>query len=72
LNLEKDVYAVYTRVSSAAAPTAACGKSLAFAYARPNLIAQDNKLQVLTAAGKRQCHIEMDTRHDPANEELRG
>ncbi|MEH6551760.1 MAG: FAD-dependent oxidoreductase [Pseudomonadales bacterium] len=48
------------------------GKSLAFAYIKPELVAQDVKLQVLTVGGLRQCHVEMDAVYDPKNEKLRG
>ena len=47
-------------------------KSLAFAYLEPQLVAQDVELQVLTTAGKRNCHVEMDALYDPTNEKLRG
>ena len=47
-------------------------KSLAFAYIKPQLVVQDVELQVLTTAGKRNCHVEMDALYDPTNEKLRG
>ncbi|MBT4519403.1 MAG: GcvT family protein, partial [Halieaceae bacterium] len=47
------------------------GKSLAFAYIKPPLVAQGVALQVETAAGLRSCHVEMDAVYDPANEKLR-
>jgi len=46
------------------------GKSLAFAYIKPELVVQNVELQVLTAAGLRRCHIEMDAVYDPANDKL--
>lgn len=48
------------------------GKSLAFAYITPSLVAQGVELEVLTTAGLRRCHVEMDAVYDPANEKLRG
>ncbi|MGI9284398.1 MAG: FAD-dependent oxidoreductase [Pseudomonadales bacterium] len=47
------------------------GCSLAFAYIKPELVVQSAKLQVLTSAGLRQAHVEMDAVYDPANEKLR-
>jgi dimethylglycine dehydrogenase len=47
------------------------GYSLAFAYIRPELVAQDSELQVMTSAGMRKVHVEMDAVYDPANEKLR-
>jgi len=47
------------------------GRSLAFAYISPSLVAQDVELQVLTAAGLRHCHVEMAALYDPANEKLK-
>lgn len=46
------------------------GTSLAFAYIKPSLVAQAVELQVLTAAGMRRCHVEMDALYDPGNEKL--
>ena len=48
------------------------GRSLAFAYCRPDLVVQDTPLQVLTSGGIRACHVEMDGVYDPSNEKLRG
>ncbi len=48
------------------------GKSLAFAYIKPALVAQGVELKVLTAAGLRCCHVEMNALYDPSNEKLRG
>ena len=48
------------------------GKSLAFAYIEPTLVCQGSKLQVLTTAGKRNCHVEIDPAYDPENNKLRG
>ena len=48
------------------------GTSLAFAYISPQLVAQGVELQVLTAAGMRRCHVEMDAVYDPANKKLLG
>ncbi len=48
------------------------GRSLAFAYISPSLVAQDVPLQVLTTSGMRACHVEMDALYDPKNERLRG
>jgi dimethylglycine dehydrogenase len=47
------------------------GRSLAFAYVKPEMVVQDTKLQVLTTCGLRQCHVEMDALYDPMNEKLR-
>jgi dimethylglycine dehydrogenase len=47
------------------------GKSLAFAYLKPVIIAQGLEVTVDTSAGTRQAHIEMDAAYDPANELLR-
>ena len=48
------------------------GKSLAFAYIEPTLVCQGSKLQILTTAGKRNCHVEIDPAYDPENNKLRG
>lgn len=48
------------------------GRSLAFAYLKPALVAQDVQLQVLTTSGMRNCHVEVDALYDPKNERLRG
>jgi dimethylglycine dehydrogenase len=47
------------------------GYSLAFAYIRPELVAQDTALQVMTSAGMRRAHVEMNAVYDPGNEKLR-
>jgi dimethylglycine dehydrogenase len=47
------------------------GYSLSFAYINPELVAQGQGLRVLTAAGEREAHVEMDAVYDPANEKLR-
>jgi dimethylglycine dehydrogenase len=47
------------------------GKSLAFAYLKPAIIAQGLEVTVDTSAGIRQAHIEMDAVYDPVNELLR-
>ncbi len=47
------------------------GRSLAFAYIKPSLVKQDVELEVLTAAGMRRCHVEMDALYDPTNEKLK-
>jgi dimethylglycine dehydrogenase len=47
------------------------GYSLAFAYIRPELVTQDTTLQVLTSAGMRKAHVEMNAVYDPGNEKLR-
>ena len=48
------------------------GKSLAFAYIEPTLVCQGSKLQVLTTAGERNCHVEIAPVYDPENNKLRG
>jgi dimethylglycine dehydrogenase len=48
------------------------GTSLAFAYIKPPLVAQGVDLQVLTAAGMRRCHVEMEAVYDPGNTKLLG
>jgi dimethylglycine dehydrogenase len=47
------------------------GKSLAFAYLKPVIIAQDLEVTVDTSGGTRRAHIEMDAAYDPSNELLR-
>ncbi|MES9905173.1 MAG: glycine cleavage T C-terminal barrel domain-containing protein, partial [Sedimenticola sp.] len=47
------------------------GKSLAFAYVKPGLIAQGVELSVITSLGSRRAHVELDAVYDPANERLR-
>ena len=47
------------------------GKSLAFAYLKPELISQGLELTIDTSAGSRSAHIEMDAAYDPTNEKLR-
>ena len=48
------------------------GKSLAFAYIKPLLVSKGSKLQVLTTAGERNCHVEIEPVYDPENHKLRG
>ena len=47
------------------------GYSLAFAYLKPELVEQGNKLQVFTSLGLREAHVEMDAVYDPTNQLLR-
>jgi dimethylglycine dehydrogenase len=47
------------------------GKSLAFAYLKPELIRDGLEVTVDTSIGSRCAHIEMDAVYDPANELLR-
>ena len=47
------------------------GYSLAFAYVKPELVAQGVELQVQTSLGMRSAHVEMDGVYDPTNERLR-
>ena len=47
------------------------GKSLAFAYIRPELLTQDLEVTIDTSVGTRTAHIEMDAAYDAANEKLR-
>ncbi|MFT5211965.1 MAG: dimethylglycine dehydrogenase [Flavobacterium sp.] len=47
------------------------GKSLAFAYLTPGLIAQGLEVTVETSLGTRKAHIEMDAVYDPKNALLR-
>jgi dimethylglycine dehydrogenase len=47
------------------------GYSLAFAYIRPELVTQGTALQVMTSAGMRKAHVEMNAVYDPGNEKLR-
>ena len=48
------------------------GYSLTFAYIRPELVVQGTSLKVMTSAGPRLAHVEMDAVYDPSNERLRG
>jgi dimethylglycine dehydrogenase len=48
------------------------GKGLAFAYIKPSLASKSSKLQVLTTAGIRNCHVEVEPVYDPKNHKLRG
>lgn len=47
------------------------GYSLAFAYLEPELVAQGVAVSVMTSAGMRAAHVEMDAVYDPANDRLR-
>lgn len=47
------------------------GKSLAFAYLKPAIIAPNLGVTVDTSSGTRKAHIAMDAAYDPANELLR-
>lgn len=47
------------------------GRSLAFAYLKPELIRDALEVTVDTSAGSRSAHVEMDAVYDPANELLR-
>ncbi len=47
------------------------GKSLAFAYIRPELVKQDLEVTIDTSVGTRTAHIEMEAAYDAANEKLR-
>ncbi len=47
------------------------GKSLAFAYLRPDTIEEVAAVTVHTSLGVRHAHIEMDAAYDPTNERLR-
>ncbi|MDH3858436.1 MAG: glycine cleavage system protein T, partial [Gammaproteobacteria bacterium] len=47
------------------------GKSLAFAYLKPELISAGLEVTVDTSIGSRSAHIAMDAAYDPANELLR-
>ena len=47
------------------------GFSLAVAFIRPELVAQDVKLQVMTSAGMRSAHVELNAVYDPTNQRLR-
>ena len=47
------------------------GYTLAFAYVKPDLVIQDQKLQVLTTLGLREVHVELDAVYDPKNVLLR-
>ncbi len=48
------------------------GRSLAFAYIKPELVTQDLEVTIDTSVGSRTAHIEMEAAYDPANEKLRG
>ena len=48
------------------------GKSLAFAYIKPELVTQDLEVTIDTSVGSRTAHIEMEAAYDSANEKLRG
>jgi len=47
------------------------GKSIAFAYLKPELISAGLEVTIDTSSGSRSAHIEMDAAYDPANELLR-
>ena len=47
------------------------GFSLAFAYIPPELIAQNTKLEIQTAAGLRSAHVELKPVYDPENAKLK-
>ena len=47
------------------------GRSLAFAYLRPETIAEGLQVTVHTSVGRRQAHIEIAMAFDPKNERLR-
>jgi dimethylglycine dehydrogenase len=47
------------------------GKSLAFAYLKPDLIHQGLEITIDTSVGSRAAHIEMDAAYDASNERLR-
>ena len=47
------------------------GKSLAFAYIKPELVMQDLEVTIDTSVGTRAAHIEMDAAYDASNEKLR-
>jgi dimethylglycine dehydrogenase len=47
------------------------GKSLAFAFLKPELIEQGLELTIDTSGGSRSAHIEMDAAYDPENKLLR-
>ena len=47
------------------------GKSLAFAYVKPELIREGLEVTVDTSGGSRSAHLEMDAVYDPGNELLR-
>ncbi|MFV2032655.1 MAG: FAD-dependent oxidoreductase [Gammaproteobacteria bacterium] len=47
------------------------GKSLAFAYLKPEWIAQGLEVTIDTSIGTRAAHTEMEAAYDPANEKLR-
>jgi len=47
------------------------GKSLAFAYLKPEHCAQSQALTVETSVGTRYCHVELDAAYNPNNALLR-
>ena len=47
------------------------GFSLSFAYIHPELVVQNERLQVQTAAGLRDAHVELKPAYDPENIKLR-
>jgi len=47
------------------------GKSLAFAYLKPEHCAQGQALTVETSVGTRHCHVELDAAYNPNNALLR-
>ena len=47
------------------------GRSLAFAYLKPAIIAQGFEVTIDTSVGTRAAHIEMDAAYDAANDKLR-
>ena len=47
------------------------GKSLAFAYLKPELIHQGLEVTIDTSVGSRAAHVEMDAAYDASNERLR-
>ena len=47
------------------------GKSLAFAYLRPEITEQGRPVSVVTSLGSRRAHIEMQAVYDPDNQRLR-
>ena len=62
----------YTGITTGGAYGYRVGKSLAFAYVKPENAAEGSKLVVNTSAGVRHCHIEVDAVYDPSNIKLRG
>ena len=47
------------------------GKSLAFAYLKPELISQGLEVTIDTSVGSRAAHIEREAAYDASNEKLR-